>query len=660
MKPGPERSLALVFILALAFSTSAAAQEAQDTTRLKELVVTPTRVPTPPDAVVSSITILRGEDLRARGLRFVQDALREVPGATVVQVGSFGGVSSLFLRGGESDYVKVLIDGVPVNQSGGAYNWANLTTDNVDRIEILRGPGSVIYGSDAVTGVVQVFTRRGQGRPAIEGKAEAGTFGTLAGNVSLLGGSDRSSYSVEAGRIMTDGTYPFNNDYGNTVLSGSVRGIPDSRSDVSLSARFADSRYHFPTDFSGLLADSNQSNAEKALSVAVEGGRRLGDRYELRLTGGGSRTEGEFDDRSDNAADTTGFGFASHRESRAQRGNLDARLNAFVSSVITVTTGAQVERETERQSGETTSNFGGIATTPDTPFDRGRTTLGYYAQAVADLPSGLALNVNGRVDDNSGFGTFFTYRAGAAYRLPSHTRLRASLGRAFKAPTFCEQFCDAPFVVGDSSLQPERSTSWEVGVEQEIEGGRLSLWATYFDQHFRDMIVYDGSAPPGEPTYLNGAAAWARGVETGITASLGAGVSATGSYTYLTTKATDDGGIPSASFADGEPLIRRPKHSAALTLRARLFDRGSLGGSVTYVGRRDDVDFAQFPSQRVQLPGYAIVDLAGEVELLRPGAGRAGLAGVVRVENLFNKHYDQVVGFAGHPRGVFGGAKFRF
>ena len=141
--------------------------------------MTATRLPTPPDAVVSSVTMIRGDDLRARGIRFVQDALREVPGATVVQVGSYGGVSSLFLRGGESDYVKVLVDGVPVNQSGGAYNWANLTTDNVDRIEVLRGPASVLYGSDAVSGVVQIFTRRGQGRPAIEGGAEAGTFGTV-------------------------------------------------------------------------------------------------------------------------------------------------------------------------------------------------------------------------------------------------------------------------------------------------------------------------------------------------------------------------------------------------------------------------------------------------------------------------------------------------
>ena len=140
----------------------------------------------------------------------------------------------------------------------------------------------------------------------------------------------------------------------------------------------------------------------------------------------------------------------------------------------------QVERETERQSGETTSNFGGIATRPDTPFDRGRTTFGYYAQGVVDLASGLAVNLNGRVDDNSAFGTFFTYRAGAVYRLPTGTRLRASVGRSFKAPTFCEQFCDAPFVVGDSTLRPERSTSWEAGLEQGLSGGRVSLWAHLF------------------------------------------------------------------------------------------------------------------------------------------------------------------------------------
>jgi vitamin B12 transporter len=639
--------------------TSMTGQEVQDTISLEELVVTATRTPTPPDAVVSSVTTISGDELRARGVHFVQDALRQVPGATVVQVGSYGGVSSLFLRGGESDYVKVLVDGVPVNQSGGGFSWANLTTDNVDRIEILRGPASVIYGSDAVTGVVQVFTRRGAGALAYEGSAEAGTFGTVSGHAGILGGTDQLNYSAAAARISTDGIYAFNNDYGNTVLSGSLRGTPANHSDASLSVRFSDNSYHFPTDFSGLLADSNQSNAEKTLSIGADLGYRMGKRSEIHLSAGGTRSDGVFDDRPDNLGDTLGFGFASHRDSRANRGNLDLRVNVAPSSVLTLTAGSQIEHETERQSGETTSNFGEISSTPDTPFDRGRTTLGYYTQGVLDLPSGLALNLNARLDHNSGFGTFFTYRAGAAYRLPSHTRVRASLGRAFKAPTFCEQFCDAPFVVGDSGIRPERSTSWEIGVEQDLLSRQLSLWATYFDQHFRDMILYDGSAVAGEPTYLNGAAAEARGIETGVASTLGRGIEVTASYTYLVTKATDDRSMPSPTFAKGERLIRRPQHSAELTLRARVFERAALGGSLTYVGRREDVDFTQFPSQRVELPAYALVDLAAEVKILGASIGGPGLSGIVRVENLLNERYDQVVGFPGRPRGVFGGARFR-
>jgi vitamin B12 transporter len=659
MKPR-RYALAVAAVAMLTTSATLKAQEVQDTTRLKDLVVTPTRLPTPPDEVVSSVTTISGEDIRARGIHFVQDALREAPGAAVVQTGSFGGLSSLFLRGGESDYVKVLIDGVPANQPGGAFNWANLTTDNVDRIEILRGPGSVIYGSDAVSGVVQIFTRRGQGGFSVEGGAEAGTFGTLNGRAGVLGGTSRLTYSADASRFDTDGTYPFNSDYGNTALSGSVRGRPDSRTDATASARFTDSRFHFPTDFAGALADSNQSSNEKMLTLSADVGRRLGDRFDLRLTAGGSRTVAGVDDPPDSPGDTLGFAFASRRDSRAQRGNLDARVNAVLSPVVTITTGLQVERETERQTGETTSNFGGITTTPDTPFDRGRTTLGYYAQGVIDLASGLALNLNARADDNSAFGTFFTYRAGAVYRFPSATRIRASLGRSFKAPTFCEQFCDAAFVVGDSTIQPERSTSWEAGVEQGLANGRVSVWATYFDQRFHDMIVYDGSGAPDEPTYRNGAAAKARGIETGLTASLGPDLKASASYTYLRTEATDDAGLPSASFAEGERLVRRPEHSAAVAVRARLFDRATLGGSLVYVGVRDDADFNQFPAQRVQLPAYVTVDLATELEVLRSTPGRPGFSGVLRVENLFNESYDQVVGFAGRRRGVFGGARFRF
>ena len=207
---------------------------------------------------------MAGDDLRARGIRFVQDALREVPGAMVVQSGSFGGVSSVFLRGGESDYVKVLIDGVPANQSGGAFNWANLTTENIDRIEILRGPGSVIYGSDAVSGVVQIFTRRGQGGFSVEGGAEGGTFGTVNGRGGGAWGNASSQLLGGGGPVRYRRYLPVQQrvwQYGPQRLG---TGAPDAGPTLRCRCRYSDSRYHFPTDFAGALADSNQSSAEKS------------------------------------------------------------------------------------------------------------------------------------------------------------------------------------------------------------------------------------------------------------------------------------------------------------------------------------------------------------------------------------------------------------
>ena len=222
----------------------------------------------------------------------------------------------------------------------------------------------------------------------------------------------------------------------------------------SLSVRYTDSRYHFPTDFAGVPSDSNQSSAEEMLTFAADVGRRLGDAVRSPPHGRREPHRRRVRRSPDNRGDTLGFGFASQRDSRADRGNLDARINGVLSPALTVTAGAQVERETERQSGETTSNFGGIATTPDTPFDRDRTTFGYYAQGAArsGVGSGPQPQRSGGRQQRVRHLLHLSRRS----RLPPAfgTRIRASLGRSFKAPTFCEQFCDAPFVVGDSTLQP--------------------------------------------------------------------------------------------------------------------------------------------------------------------------------------------------------------
>src|SRR5947207_1591357 len=184
--------LRLSVLSSLAASVAVAAQE-PDTVVLNPVVVTATRVPTPADAVTAAVTIVSGRELQLRGIRTVAEALRAVPGAAVVETGSYGGQTSLFLRGGESDYVKVLVDGVPQNQPGGAFDFADLTTDNVDRIEIVRGPASVLYGSDAVTGVIQIFTRTGSGAPRVTAAARAGTYGAAEYQTGLAGGRARAT-----------------------------------------------------------------------------------------------------------------------------------------------------------------------------------------------------------------------------------------------------------------------------------------------------------------------------------------------------------------------------------------------------------------------------------------------------------------------------------
>src|SRR6185295_15322133 len=181
-----------VALLALALTV----QQPQDTVTLNPVVVTGTRVPMPLNNVSSAVTVLRGADLAIRGIRSVADALQLVPGASIVESGSFGAQTSLFMRGGESDYTKVLLDGVPLNQPGGSIDLANLTTDNIDRIEIVRGPASVLYGSDAMTGVVQIFTKQGGGgggaaRARLGGELRAGTYGSADGALEVLGGTSK-------------------------------------------------------------------------------------------------------------------------------------------------------------------------------------------------------------------------------------------------------------------------------------------------------------------------------------------------------------------------------------------------------------------------------------------------------------------------------------
>jgi len=621
----------LVFTLAL--------QQPQDTVVLKPVVVTATRVPVAADLVASAVTVLRGADLVARGVRTVADALETVPGVHIVETGSVGGQTSLFMRGGESDYVKVLLDGVPLNQAGGGIDLANLTTDNVDRIEVVRGPVSVLYGSDAMTGVVQIFTRTGEDQtPRVGAELQAGSYSSLDGAIDLAGGTTIAGYAVRVSRFSSDGLYPYNNEYRNTVVSARTTVRPDARTDVSLTYRYGDDIYHFPTDGSGAPVDSNQRAAERGPLLSLNAGRVVGH-VEARLSAGLKESRVFYNDEPDSPGEDGTFWSRDYLRRFTTSGTMTWRPRGGIS----VISGIEYEDERQRGTSEFSASFG---TFPDS-IGVQRHNAGYFTQAM--IARGQAtLTLGGRLDDNSQFGTHTTYRAGLVYRLPGAMRLRASVGTGFKEPTFFENFAHG-FVTGNPALDPERSRSWELGMER----GAVAL--TYFNQRFRDLIEYNPAPPAGQPNYFNVDGAVATGVEAEASAAFSRSVTGSLRYTYLHTRVVESGSPsdPDGLFVPGKPLIRRPAHTIAPQLAVRWGGRGSVTLGALWIGKRDDLDFRRPAGQRrITVQPYTRVNLAVEYGMER---GRIVVTG--RVANLFNDHRQDLPGFRVRGRTIFLGVR---
>jgi vitamin B12 transporter len=643
------RNTLFAFAITLLVAAQLNAQEQTDTVQLDPLVATATRVVVPISKVTAAMTVIDGAELRQRGVRTVGEALRTVSGAAVVQTGSYGAMTSLFLRGGESDYVQVLIDGVQINSPGEQLNFSNLAVEDVERIEIVKGPTSVLYGSDAVTGVVQIFTRqrtgvtRGEvqfagGRGGKIGAQADGSFnnGYLAGEV--FGGNAARRFSAGVSHFATQGAYAFNNEHRNSSITarGSLR--PDEQSDLSASLRYSSSRYHIPTDGVGQLSDRNQYQDAGALAIGVAATRRVSEKLNLQLELQHNHNDAVTDDQSDDPADTLGF-YRFHSDDRFRRQNVAVRANYLLGERSTLSLGGELERQANRAS--SSSPFGDAPENTET-----RRNLGVYAQWLAEW-SRLSLQLGARGEDNERFGNFATYRAGVAFRVLPSLRLRASGGTAFKEPRFFEQFAQG-FVRGNPDLEPERSTSLEAGVD--VAWRRINFSASYFDQRFEDLIQYVAAPPmPTDPNYLNVAGARSAGLELGATASLGK-VTLNANYTWLDTEVTDEGDGEDPSFTEGAELLRRARYTGSLGA-ALLVDRINVSATAHYVGRRADLDFASFPANRVTLPSYIRVDLASQYRLT------SNVSATLKLENALDEAYEEVLNFPAPQRVVYLGAR---
>ena len=626
----------------------AAAQQAKDTTTLNPVVITATRVPVDQSVAPATVTVIRGEDLRARGIVMVSDALADVPGLMLVRSGSFGATTSLFARGGESDYVKVLIDGVPVNNPGGTFDFASLTTDNLDRIEVVRGPASVAYGSDAVAGVVQLFTRRGTGPARGFADVRGGTFGTLEGEGGVAGGNSSVGYSLGASTRETDGFLPFNNDFRNRVASGRLTFTP-AKSTIDLTGRWNEATYHFPTNGAGAVVDSNSVREDHRTVLGLDASRRLTSRVNFRLLGAASRLDGASSNAPDSPGDTTGF--YGNDDSRIDRRSADLRTDVQAGGSATVSLGANIEREQVRSRSE--SQFGTFPASTTT-FSEHRTNKALYGQVIGTA-SRVTYTLSGRLDETATFGTFTTGRASVAVEIAKNTSVRGAVGNAFKAPAFEETFSSA-FTIGNPDLEPERTTSWEISAEQRI-AGRAVVSATYFDQRFRDLIQYvlGDESTEFRGTNQNLGAARARGLELEVRAPAVGRFDLGANATFLRTRVTDAGNGAFGTFVDGERLLRRPDQTAAFSADYRTTSSSRVGAAVRFVGKRDDRDFTN--DVRVTLPSYTLLDLSGELALSSFSPAFTPVTLTARVENALDKEYQPAFGFTAPGRTVLFGAK---
>ncbi len=630
------KNTVLVF-LTLALVCSAQTSSAEDTKEFQEVVVTATKVPTPLEQLGASVEVITEEDIEQSRATDAADILRKIPGLILPQGGSRGGTASLFVRGGESDYNLIMIDGVQVNQSAGAFDLSNLTTENIERIEIIKGSHSAIYGSDALTSVINIITKKGTGKPSF---FLSGALGARKENENLIqeykagisAGNQKYSYFLSFGRSSDEGILDVNNQYKNNTYTGTFN-LTEENLNFSLTTIHQDSTFEFPTGSAGDrfdVPDPDNFSQNDTTVVGVNISYRSLPWWENVLSLGWTRQERNNTD-ADNGVEIDPFG-GSESKVEERRRTADYRSNVFFNSndLYSVTT-LGFEYEKEKYDG-----FG---------LDNSRKNYAYYIQEHIGLYESLFITAGIRFDDNGNYGTEFTPRASLSYLIKGYgTKLRSSAGRGIKEPSFFENFASG-FTTGNPDLKPEESFSIEGGIDQSLLDDTVKLYFTYFWNRFENLIQYKSDGFDNGTNYANIQETNTSGIEVGGEFNVSRELTLGLNYIYLDAEVTEDGGLGSAGFSAGSELIRRPKHY--LSFVANYFYKDfNLNVSGTYIGKRDDLDFSSFPSNRVKNDAYFRADLAASYKLPPGLSYLQGTTVFTRINNILNKDYEDIFGFS--------------
>jgi vitamin B12 transporter len=621
----------------------------------ERVVVSATRGEATLSTVGVATDVLDRERIDDRAGSSLLPLLQDVPGVATARAGQTGQQGSAFVRGGEARFARVLVDGLPVNQPGGAFDFGTALPFDLETVEVVRGASSCLYGTDALAGVVSLETRRARPgeAPSLRAEGEGGSFDWQRFLGATSGTSGPLDWNAGIQRLATDNEAP-NSRFEQTAVALSAGARVDSRTDARAVVRFEDGAVGTPgpTAYGRPDLDASFDREDLVVSASL---KRAATRVSHQLSLGYART----DQLSLNAVDSGCYVPEWEGQSGAFPNCDFPNPDGFQNSTDRLTAGYQADlvlgrrhllaagAEVEHETGEL-GNRSGDLLAPE------RTNFGFYVQDRVLVGSRAYLTVGGRVERNGSFGTKAVPRAALAVRLrggEDATTLRASAGLGIKEPSFFESYGESFFAKGNAYLDPERSTTFDLGLEQRLLGSRLRAVATLFHHDYRDQIAYTVvDYATFEGTYVNLAHTRAQGLELALEARPTGHLLVLGQYTYLDGEILESPSEFDPAYAVGQPLLRRPEHQGSLTAQLS-FPRWNAGATVVRVGERADSDFVGLGL--TTNPAYTRLD--ARLRLRIAGPVEAFLVG----ENLLDALYQETLGYPALGRSVRGGLRVR-
>jgi vitamin B12 transporter len=602
------------------------------------IIVSASRIETHEANVASSVSTVTEEEIDDGQYRNVTNAIEPVPGLEIVQSGGIGGNAVAFIRGANSEHTLVLLDGIELNNPASpnrAFNLTNLTLENIEKIEVLRGPQSSLYGSDAMGGVMNIISKKADKGLKMTVQSEGGSYNsfTQVGNLSY--GSDWIEVSngvtrQDIGNISAansrDGNFE-HDGYENTSLSNRVKLTPSEVFDANLTTRY--DRSNAALDNTGGVGGDDPNRRFNNEEFFVRGEAK-GHLLDKTLTPALSIAYSHHDLRDSNDPDSSVNEFL-RSNYKGDLLKLQGVTNWSPTRYLSGVLGAETERERADSYYRSDGAYGPFE---DNMQGADARTNALFSEARISRNKTVYLDLGGRLDDHSRFGTYKTWRVAPAYLLNDATKLRGSVGTGFKAPSLVQLYSS----YGNSDLRPEENVGWDVGIDRKLIKDRLSASASYYHNHFDNLISFDPN------TYIlnNIRNAETSGCEISTDLTFTNDLSVRAAYTYTDSQDDDT----------GEALLRRPKNKATVTLVYLPTSRVKTQLQWRAHSNRSDMDYsAPNGPERITLGGYATVNFTASYQLSET------VELFSRIDNLFDKEYEEVYGFGTMGAAAYGGVK---